>query len=54
MFCLLWDLVFDQCQSVDLDEYIGIQDGPIIEHIFYDFIDLLLSEGSCKLREFGT
>ena len=34
-------------QSVDLDEYIGWQDGIIVP-IFYDLLDLLLSEDSCK------
>ena len=42
--------------SVDLNEYISIQDGiiVIIVLIFYNLLDLLLSEDSCKEREFGT
>ena len=43
----VWDLTFDKHQSEDLDEYISIQDS-IIVLIFYDLLDLLLSEDSCK------
>ena len=41
---------------MDLNEYISIQDGiiVIIILILYDLLDLLLSEDSCKEREFGT
>ena len=37
-------------QSVDLNEYISMQYGiiVIIVLIFYDLLDLLLSEDSCK------
>ena len=43
-------------KSLDLNEYISVQDGiiVIIVLIFYDLHDLLLSENSCKQREFGT
>ena len=40
-------LVWQKRQSVDLDEYIGWQDDIIVP-IFYDLLDLLLSEDSCK------
>ena len=43
-------------KSVDLNEYISIQDGVIVNNVLicYDLLDLLLSEGSCKEMEFGT
>ena len=49
----LFDKNFNQWTSI---EYISIQDGiiVIIVLIFYDLLDLLLSEDSCKEREFGT
>ena len=50
--CFLWGLVFDKnVNHGELDEYIGKQDGIIVA-IFYDLIDLLLSEDSSKYREF--
>ena len=41
---------------MDLNEYSSIQDGitVIVVLIFYDPLNLLLSEDSCKEREFGT
>ena len=42
-------------QSVDLNEYISVQDGIIvIVVLIFIIFDLLLSEDSCKEREFGT
>ena len=43
-------------KSAGLNEYISIQDGIIliIVLIFYNLHNLLLSEDSCKEREFGT
>ena len=56
-FTCWWGLgIWQKNQSVDLNEYIGMQDGiiVIIVFIFYDLLNLLLSEDSCKEREFGT
>ena len=46
----------DKLQSVELNEYINIQDGIIFSIVlfFHNLLDLLLSEDSCKEREFGT
>ena len=48
-----WGWVFDKLQSVDLNEYISIQNVVMVV-IFYDLLNLLLSDGSCKEWEFGT
>ena len=48
--CFQWGLIFlvwQKRQSVDLNEHIGWQDGVIVP-VFYDLLDLLLSEDSCK------
>ena len=41
---------------MDHNEYISIQDGIIVITvvIFYDLLNLLLSEDICKEKEFGT
>ena len=39
--------IWQKRKSVNLNEYIGKQDGIIVP-IFYDLLDLLLSEDSCK------
>ena len=43
-------------QSVDLNEYITMQDGIIVIIVlfFLIFSTLLLSKNSCKERKFGT
>ena len=55
-FSCWWVLVIwqKQHQSVDLNEYNNIQDGiiAIIVLIFYNPLNLLLSEDSYKEREF--
>ena len=49
-----WGLGISQKpRSIFFKEYISIQD-VIIVLIFYDLLNLLLSEDSCKEREFET
>ena len=47
---------WQKLKSVDLIEYIRMQDSiiVIIVLIFYDLLNLSLSEESCKQREIGT
>ena len=56
-FTCWWGLViWQKCKSGDLNEYIGMQNSIIVTlYLFVTYLlDLLLSEDSCKEREFGT